>query len=623
MDVGRGQWRGNSDRGGRGRGNQGHRGGQRGAGAGWKTGADDERRGGGRGRGREERGSSNARAAGAYSDREGSRGKNEERGSDNWADADDDAGGIEVGQEGAHDIAGHAGFDGSARRVDTMSISAAGLPLWIQNPHTLLHLESAQPVSLQSLIDTAKSSMSVDLSKNGARTVGGQNENVVTEVGLEVDFVKRLLSDGAKALAASGDDAPLTALLPIQHATIPLILRHPTRSILVSSPTGSGKTLSYVLPILHHLRHRTVPRLRALVVLPTRDLVAQIAAVFQRWARGTDLRVLAASGGGGGSGGMKGGDSATEGPYLGFLTARLSQIHPSLAPSADAPPTLHTRAFRSEQRALVRWDHVSSLATYLPSWTPDPTTAPPPPASAATPVDILVCTPGRLVDHLKHTPGFTLAHLRWLVADEADRLVEQEFGGWVGEVERAMAARDRREGQHSVGPVHFPPLQKMLFSATLTRNPEKIAMLGLVQPLLVQVVGRGKSAGIRSHTPPSVPPPPPPPPPRLSQPARPRLCTQQRRRMEAGPGGVSRFGALGGAGRREIARRCCDVRGAPSDQAAHREVVLGPAGGGQGDGEHACPGHDRLAIAWLVISPRFGPAGGVVRAPRIPAVARA
>ena len=48
-------------------------------------------------------------------------------------------------------------------------------------------------------------------------------------------------------------------------------------------------------------------------------------------------------------------------------------------------------------------------------------------------VDILVCTPGRLMDHLE-TPGFTLQHLKYLVVDEADRLVNQPYQNWVGRV---------------------------------------------------------------------------------------------------------------------------------------------------------------------------------------------
>jgi ATP-dependent RNA helicase DDX51/DBP6 len=46
-------------------------------------------------------------------------------------------------------------------------------------------------------------------------------------------------------------------------------------------------------------------------------------------------------------------------------------------------------------------------------------------------VDILVTTPGRLVDHLQSTSGFTLKHLRFLVIDEADRVIENVQNDWL------------------------------------------------------------------------------------------------------------------------------------------------------------------------------------------------
>ena len=65
---------------------------------------------------------------------------------------------------------------------------------------------------------------------------------------------------------------------PIQALVIPDVIaseRHAhirNRDICVSAPTGSGKTLSFVLPVLNALAGRRVRRLRALIVLPSRDL---------------------------------------------------------------------------------------------------------------------------------------------------------------------------------------------------------------------------------------------------------------------------------------------------------------------------------------------------------------
>jgi ATP-dependent RNA helicase DDX51/DBP6 len=68
------------------------------------------------------------------------------------------------------------------------------------------------------------------------------------------------------------------SFFPIQALVIPDVIaseRHAhirNRDVTVSSPTGSGKTLAFVLPVLNSLARRKVRRLRALVVLPSRDL---------------------------------------------------------------------------------------------------------------------------------------------------------------------------------------------------------------------------------------------------------------------------------------------------------------------------------------------------------------
>ena len=40
---------------------------------------------------------------------------------------------------------------------------------------------------------------------------------------------------------------------------------------------------------------------------------------------------------------------------------------------------------------------------------------------------VVIATPGRLVDHLENTKGFTLRTLRYLVMDEADRILNMDF----------------------------------------------------------------------------------------------------------------------------------------------------------------------------------------------------
>lgn len=46
-------------------------------------------------------------------------------------------------------------------------------------------------------------------------------------------------------------------------------------------------------------------------------------------------------------------------------------------------------------------------------------------------MDILICTAGRLVDHLKLTEGLDLTSLEFLVVDEADRVLESVQNDWL------------------------------------------------------------------------------------------------------------------------------------------------------------------------------------------------
>jgi len=88
---------------------------------------------------------------------------------------------------------------------------------------------------------------------------------------------------------------------PVQGVVIPAMMKdcttfsHPG-DLCVSAPTGSGKTLAYAIPIVEVLAKRVVTRLRALVILPTRELVAQVLETFTMLTKGTDLKILCATG---------------------------------------------------------------------------------------------------------------------------------------------------------------------------------------------------------------------------------------------------------------------------------------------------------------------------------------
>ena len=64
--------------------------------------------------------------------------------------------------------------------------------------------------------------------------------------------------------------------------------------------------------------------------------------------------------------------------------------------------------------------------------------------AARSPWLIVVSTPGWLMDHITSAEGFSLPHLRYLVIDEADRVIEMAETGWLKAVERVAAATARR-----------------------------------------------------------------------------------------------------------------------------------------------------------------------------------
>ncbi len=79
---------------------------------------------------------------------------------------------------------------------------------------------------------------------------------------------------------------------PIQKEAIPAILRG--KDVLGISKTGSGKTASYVLPILMNLQGKAPSKNRfvqVLVLVPTRELAVQVNEVFQLFGRALSVRV--------------------------------------------------------------------------------------------------------------------------------------------------------------------------------------------------------------------------------------------------------------------------------------------------------------------------------------------
>ena len=84
----------------------------------------------------------------------------------------------------------------------------------------------------------------------------------------------------------------ITAPYPIQVEAIPAILSH--KDVLGIAPTGSGKTASYVLPILSNLQKEKELKnrhIQVLVLVPTRELAIQVSDVFLSYTQGLPKRV--------------------------------------------------------------------------------------------------------------------------------------------------------------------------------------------------------------------------------------------------------------------------------------------------------------------------------------------
>jgi len=234
----------------------------------------------------------------------------------------------------------------------------------------------------------------------------------------------------------------VTHFFPVQRQVIPHLLefspRYRPSDLCVSAPTGSGKTLAFVLPIVQALFGRMVPRVRAIAVLPTQNLAIQVYKVFNSFCEGSGLRVKLLTGG------------------------------ENLAEEGD----------------LVR-KGVAGMVHQL--------------------YDILVVTPGRLIHTIRDTPGLDLSHLRYLVIDEADRMMDNMAGDWLNILETSVYSRGRtRPGLLTAAAAseHQIPLQKLLFSATLSQDPEQLEQLNLFEPklyrCLVPVAALGEAVSMTS-----------------------------------------------------------------------------------------------------------------------------
>jgi ATP-dependent RNA helicase DDX51/DBP6 len=279
-----------------------------------------------------------------------------------------------------------------------------------------------------------------------------------------IDF-KNLSLD--KQLISNLQAKGLTKAFAIQAAVLPLLskghLRH-RGDICISAATGSGKTLAYVLPLVQALEGFVGTKLRGLIVVPTRELVAQAREVCEVCAAGTSVRIATALG------------SKALKDEQNILIEQHTVYDPEQYKRDREKPTDWT-TFGLED-ILAQSDEDTPMTNYVKKF--------------SSKVDVLITTPGRLVDHLRSTPGFNLDDVQWLIIDEADRLLNESFQEWIEIVMPALksdaATRSRDELLQELRlDVPERNVQKVILSATMTQDISKLNSLDLQNPKLVVV----------------------------------------------------------------------------------------------------------------------------------------
>lgn len=243
---------------------------------------------------------------------------------------------------------------------------------------------STEDVEEESAVSTSKSRKRTREEKD----IEASRVPVSSSVLSEQKFADLPISERTKrALSALGFEN----MTEIQAKSIPECLRG--KDLVGAAKTGSGKTLSFLIPIIELLTGIEFTRKQgtgAVIISPTRELSLQIYGVLR------DIM-------------EQSGHPQTHGLVMGGANRK------------------------SEADKLVKG------------------------------VNILVCTPGRLLDHLANTRGFNYQRLQVLVVDEADRILEQGF----------------EEDMHQIIKLLPRERQTILFSATQTRKVEDLARLSI------------------------------------------------------------------------------------------------------------------------------------------------
>lgn len=307
-------------------------------------------------------------------------------------------------------------------------------------------------------------------------SVAASSETSFKELKIDPHLEKNLHQKGySHALAVQ------TGVLPL---LLPTIAQHPG-DLCVSAATGSGKTLSYVLPIVQDIQVSVANKLRAIIVVPTRELVSQVRVTCEMCANGTNLRIGTAVG----NLALKEEQELLVRRGMRYDPIAYQPVRERLDRKVGDEPPDNSDDEEDLGPDFNHDDDFDTLTDHVPIYT--------------SKVDILISTPGRLVEHIRSTRGFSLEDLQWLVIDEADRLLDQSFQDWADVLNEAIEAKTSIKPFNPLagGPLlsgifayhRRPSPRKVILSATMTSDLSKLSALNLRNPKMVLVEGVERS----------------------------------------------------------------------------------------------------------------------------------